>query len=225
VVPLAIIFLLFQAFFLKLPGTVLPGIVIGTLLACAGLFVFLLGVEVAFLPFGRAIGEALGSRFGTWTLAAFGFVLGFVTTWGEPAVRILADQVDEASTGSIRHSWVVSTVCFGVAISVGIGMLRIGYGIPILYVLVPGYALALVIMWLSDEAFVSIAIDAGGVATGPLANSFLLALAFGVSSAKGDLDVFVHGLGMVALVALAPVLSVMALGVLVRGKARSKETR
>lgn len=223
VAPLAVFFVLFQVLFLRLPRAELGRIAIGSLLASIGLFVFLLGVEIAFLPFGRALGEALGARFGTGTLVALGVVLGFVTTWGEPAVRILADQVDDASTGSIRRSVVVTTVCVGVAISVGVGMLRIGYGIPILYVLVPGYALVLAIMWLSDEGFVSIAIDAGGVATGPLANSFLLALAFGVSAATGQHDPLVDGLGLVALVALAPVVSVMTMGVLVRWKGRPKE--
>lgn len=110
------------------------------------------------------------------------------------------------------------------AVAVGIGLLRIGYGIPLLLLLVPGYGLVLAIMWLSDKAFVSIAVDAGGVATGPLANTFLLALAFGVSSAMGGQNPLVHGLGLVSLIALAPVISVMALGLLVRWKARPKES-
>src|SRR5690606_25402072 len=101
--------------------------------------------------------------------------------------------------------------------AVGFGLLRIAYGIPLLWLLGPGYALVLAIMWLSDKGFVSIAIDAGGVATGPLANSFLLALAFGVAAAM-ERDPLVQGLGLVALIALAPVLSVMTLGVLVRRK-------
>lgn len=224
VIPLAILFLIFQVFFLRLPRAEVSRIAIGSLLASVGLFVFLLGVHIAFLPFGRAIGETLGARFGTWTLALVGVVLGFVTTWGEPAVRILADQVDDASTGSIRRSVVLATVCIGVALAVGVGMLRIGFGIPILYVLAPGYALVIAIMWLSDEGFVSIAIDAGGVATGPLANTFLLALAFGVSASAGQRDPLVDGLGLVALVALAPVISVMVLGVLVRWKERAWRT-
>jgi hypothetical protein len=145
-----------------------------------------------------------------------GLFLGFVTTWGEPSVRILADQVEEASNGSIRRTLVLYAICIGVAVWVGLGMLRIGHGVPILYLLVPGYLLAIVIMWLSDRDFVGIAVDAGGVATGPLANTFLLALALGTSASVGGQNPLVNGLGLVSLIAVAPVISLMALGILIR---------
>lgn len=223
VAPLAVFFLVFQLLFLKLPRTEVSRIVVGTLVAAAGLFLFLLGVSIGFLPYGRTLGEALGSTSHSWLVVSAGVLLGFVTTWSEPSVRILADQVEEASSGSIRRALVLATICVGAALSVGVGMLRIVYGIPLLYLLAPGYGILMVIMWFSDESFIGIAADAGGVATGPLANSFLLALAFGVSSAMGDRDPLVHGLGLVALIALAPVMSVMTLGLIVRRKTLVKE--
>ncbi len=222
VLPLAALFLLFQVLFLQLPLGEVKRILLGTLVASVGLFVFLLGVSIAFLPYGRAIGEALGALPQKWILAAFGVLLGFVTTWGEPAVRILADQIEEASAGSIRSSLVVVTVCIGVAVWVGIGMLRITYGIPLSYLVVPGYLFVLLIMPFTERTFVGIAVDAGGVATGPLANTFLLALGFGVASALGHQSL-VQGLGLVALIALAPLMSVMTLGLIVRWKERHKE--
>lgn len=218
VAPLAVFFLTFQVFFLNLPRREVARVLTGTAIASAGLFLFLLGVSVGFLPFGRTVGEAIGSYSYKWLLVPFGLAVGFVTTWGEPAVRILADQVEEASAGSIRRSVVVYAVCIGVALAVGLGLLRIAYGFPLVWLVGPGYALVITVMWLSDRGFVSIAIDAGGVATGPLANSFLLALAFGVAASMGR-DPLAQGLGLVALIALAPVLSVMTLGVLVRRKA------
>jgi len=221
--PLAALFMVFQVFLLGLPRSDVRKILTGTLMAAAGLFLFLLGVGIGFMPFGRAIGEALGALESKWLLLPAGLFLGFVTTWGEPAVRILADQVDEASNGSIRRSLVLYTVCIGVSIWVGLGLLRIGYEIPLLYLLVPGYALVLAIIWLSDRGFVAIAIDAGGVATGPLANTFLLALALGASAAIGGQDPVVQGLGLVALIALAPIISVMTLGLLIRWKEARKE--
>jgi hypothetical protein len=224
VLPLAALFLLFQLLFLKLPPREVSRILTGTLVASVGLFLFLMGVGIGFLPFGRAIGEAVGALPQKWMLGPFGLVLGFVTTWGEPAVRILANQVEEASTGSIRQSVVLWTVCLGVALAVGLGMLRIGYGIPLLYLLVPGYGLVVAILRWSEPRFVAIAIDAGGVATGPLANTFLLALAFGASAAVGTQNPLVQGLGLVALIALAPVISVMTLGLAVRWKERRKES-
>lgn len=223
VLPLAMLFLLFQVLFLQLPVKEVSRILTGTLVASVGLFLFLLGVSIAFLPFGRAIGEALGSLPWKWLVVPFGLILGFATTWGEPAVRILADQVEEASAGSIRRSLVLVTICAGVALSVGVGMARISYGIPLPYLVVPGYLLVLVILGFSSRDFVGIAIDAGGVATGPLANTFLLALAFGASSAMDGQNPLVHGLGLVALIALAPILSVMTLGLIVRRKEIRKE--
>lgn len=222
--PLAALFVIFQLLFLRLPRREITRIAIGTLVASAGLFLFLLGVGIGFLPFGRAIGGTLAAWPDKWLLAPAGLLLGFVTTWSEPAVRILADQVDDASAGSIRRSLVMWTVCSGVAVAVAVAMLRIGYGIPLMYLVVPGYALVLVVMWFTETAFVGIAIDAGGVATGPLANTFLLALALGVAAGYGSTNSLVDGLGLVALIALAPVIAVMAMGVVVRWKERMKES-
>jgi hypothetical protein len=220
VLPLAGLFLLFQVFLLRLPRRDFRNILAGTVLSALGLLLFLLGVGIGFLPAGRAIGEALGALTYKWLLLPAGLFLGFVTTWGEPAVRILADQVEEASNGSIRRSLVLYAICIGVALWVAMGMLRIGYGISILYLLVPGYLLVIVVMWLSDRDFVGIAVDAGGVATGPLANTFLLALALGASASVGGQDPLVNGLGLVSLIALAPVVSLMALGILIRRRQR-----
>lgn len=222
VLPLVVLFLVFQVLFLQLPVREVRRILVGTLVAATGLFLFLLGVSIAFLPFGRIIGESLGSLPQVWMAVSFGMVLGFVTTWGEPAVRILAQQVEEATSGSIHRGMVLLAVCAGVAVAVGAGMLRIAWDIPLLALLAPGYAFVLAILWFSDREFVAVAVDAGGVATGPLANSFLLALALGASLGTGG-DPLVQGLGLVALIALAPVISVMALGLLVRWKERLKE--
>ena len=224
VVPLAALFILFQVFMLRLPRREVMDILRGSLLASVGLFLFLLGVSIGFLPFGRAIGQAIGSVEDWWWIVAIGLFLGFVTTWGEPAVRILADQVDQASQGTIPGILVLYAVCIGVAVWVTMGFLRIVYGIPILYLLLPGYVLAVLLIWRSDSDIVAIAIDASGVATGPLANTFLLALALGASSAMENQDPVTHGLGLVALIAVAPIISVTVLGLLI-GRKRLKEQK
>jgi hypothetical protein len=222
VTPLVVLFLLFQVFLLKLPLRQVADVLKGTAIAAMGLFLFLVGVGVAFLPFGRAIGVALGALENPVLFACLGAVLGLVTAWSEPSIRILAEQVEGVSSGSIRSTVVLSAICAGVAIWVGLGMLRITYEIPLLRLLVPGYGLVVVLITLSSKDFVAIAADAGGVATGPLANSFLLALALGASSSESGQDPILHGLGLVSLIALAPVMSVLILGVLVQLKARSR---
>lgn len=223
VLPLVLLFVVFQILMLRLPRRPVVDILKGTLLASAGLLLFLQGVHIGFLPFGRALGEALGTLSHRWLLMPLGFLLGFLTAWGEPSVRILADQVEDASSGSIRHSTVLYAICTGVALIMSLGMLRIVFDIPLLYILVPGYLLVIVIIWFSDKEFLSIAVDAGGVATGPMANTFLLALALGISASMGDQNPIVHGLGLVALIALAPIISVMTLGFILNIKKYRKE--
>lgn len=220
VTPLVLLFLIFQVFLLKLPLRQVADILKGTLIAALGLFLFLVGVGVAFLPFGRAVGAALGALNNDGLFVAIGVLLGFVTAWGEPAVRILAAQVEDASSGSIRGPMVLYAICTGVAVWVGVGVLRISHAIPLIYLLVPGYTVVIVLMWFSSKEFIAIAADAGGVATGPLANSFLLALALGASSSMGDQDPIRNGFGLVSLIALAPIMFVMLFGLWVRLKMR-----
>src|SRR5690606_19158183 len=117
----------------------------------------------------------------------------------------------------------LTAMCTGVAAAVGLGMLRIAYDLPLAWILVPGYTLAIALVWVSDRSFVAIAVDSGGVATGPLANTFLLALAFGASAALAGRGPLVHGLGLVALIALAPIIALMVLGFVVRLKESSGE--
>lgn len=223
VTPLTVLFLAFQIFLLKLPLKEVAEILKGTAIAAVGLFLFLLGIGIGFLPFGRVIGEALGALDQRWLFVTIGFLLGFFTTWGEPAVRVLCSQVEDASNGSIRRSMVLLTICLGVAAWVALGVLRLIHGIPLLYLLTPGYLLVVVLMWLGDRRFIAIAADAGGVATGPLANSFLLALALGASVSLGDRETIVQGFGFVALIALAPITSLMILAFLIRLQTRVKE--
>lgn len=224
VTPLLVLFLVFQVLFLRLPRTEVTRILVGTLMAAAGLFLFLSGVTLAFLPFGALIGKAIAALPDAWLVLAIGMVLGFATAWGEPAVRILADEVETASSGFIRQGIVVLAICAGVAVMAGLGLLRTRFDIPLAWILVPGYSLALLLMAFSDKRFGAVAADAGGVAAGPLANSFLLALALGAASAGDHADPLASGLGLVALISLAPILSVMILGLVIRHQGRNGGT-
>jgi len=220
ILPLLAILAIFQILFLRLPISYVINLLKGTLIAAGGLFLFLLGVRIGFLPYGQAIGRALGNFTVKWLTIPFGFLLGFITTWSEPAVRILCNQVEEASTGSIRQRSVLIAICIGVAIIVALGMARVAYHIPLLYILIPGYALAIIMVWFTKKEFIGFAFDAGGVATGPMANTFLLGLGLGLASVTEGQNLMVYGLGLVALIALAPIISVMALGLVIRIKNR-----
>jgi len=221
--PLLLLFAVFQLAVLKLPRSYVINLLKGALLAIVGLALFLQGVNHGFFPAGTAIGEILGAITTQWLLIPFGLMMGFLATWGEPAVRILSDQIEEASGGSIRKNLVLYAICSGVAMFVGLGMARIIYGIPLLHIIIPGYALAIVMIWFSDRSVIAIAFDAGGVATGPMAVTFVLAIAVGIASAIEGRDPIIDGFGLVALIALAPILTIMVFGLILRIKLRKKE--
>jgi hypothetical protein len=221
--PLLVLFIIFQFLVLKLPKSYVHNLLKGVLLAVAGLTLFLQGVSIGFFPAGQHMGEILGTIQIQWPLIPFGLIMGFLATWGEPAVRILGDQVEEASGGSIRKSLVIYAISSGVALFVALGMARIVYGIPLLWIIIPGYLLAIGMLWFSERSLVAIAFDAGGVATGPMAVTFVLAIAVGIASAIEGRDPILDGFGLIALIALAPILTIMALGLILRIKLRRKE--
>jgi hypothetical protein len=215
-IPLVLFFGFFQIFMLKLPLKKVKDIFIGLLFTFAGLSLFLQGVHVGFLPVGREIGDIAGDWPYTWILIPIGFLLGFVATFAEPAVRVLNHEVDKVSGGYIPKRIMLYTLSIGVAISIALAMARIIYGIPLWYFIGPGYAIALFLTFFSTETFTSIAFDAGGVATGPMTVTFILAIALGFSDTLEGRDPLLDGFGMIALVALAPILSVLVLGILYR---------
>ena len=223
--PLLFLFLIFQFLFLKLPAGYVFNLLKGILLALIGLTLFLQGVKIGFMPVGSAMGEILGTIEHKWLMIPLGFFLGFLATFSEPAVRILSNQVEESSTGFIRKWVVLGTISLGVAVLVALGVVKILYGIPFLYIIIPGYVLALLLIWFCDRTFVSIAFDAGGVATGPMAVNLLLSIAVGITSAMEGRSPIVDGFGLIALIALAPILSVMLLGVIFRRKLKKMEVK
>lgn len=212
--PLFILFVIFQFFFLRLPLRKLMDIGIGFILTFLGLSIFLQGVHVGFMPIGAEMGKILGSLSYSWILIPVGFVLGFFTVYAEPAVSVLIHQVEKLSGGYIPQKILLYTLSIGVAISVALAMVRIMFGVSLWYFVVPGYLLAFIMVRYSSKTFTSIAFDSGGVATGPMTSTFLLALFVGLASVTEGRDPLIDGFGMVALVALAPILSVLTLGIL-----------
>ena len=223
VVPLVLVFFLFQLLYLKLPRFYIIKILKGTGIALVGLVLFLQAVNIGFLPAGKAIGEMMGGIRQTWLLIPFGFAAGFLTAFSEPAVRLLSSQVEESSGGSIRKPVVLNTISIGVAVFASLGMARIVYGISLLHIIIPGYLLALLLARFSEKSFISIALDSGAVATGPMVVIFLMAITLGASSVMDNRDTIVYGLGIVALLVLAPILSIMLLGLAYSAKLKQSK--
>lgn len=220
--PLVFIFAAFQLAYLRLPAEKLVLLAKGLGLTFVGLVLFLQGVKVGFLPVGEEMGQALGALDHKWIIVPIGFLLGLTATAAEPAVRILGQEVEKASTGAIRARGIILTLSLGVALFVALGMVRILGGLSLYWLIVPGYLAALAMLPFSDRTFISIAFDSGGVATGPMTVTFVMALAVGVAGALENRHPVLDGFGLIALVALAPILSVMVLGLIYSGKKRKR---
>lgn len=221
-VPLLIFFGICQIFFLKLPRQRIINILKGVVLTFIGLALFLQGVHVGFEPAGTLIGETLGEVEHRWILFPIGFILGFVATIAEPAIRILNHEVEKVSGGYIPQKVLLYTLCIGVGLSISLSILRILYGIPLYWIIIPGYGLALVLIFFSTPTFTSVAFDSGGVATGPMTVTFIMAIAIGVASVTEGRDPLVEGFGMIAIVALTPIISVLVLGLIYSWKEKKE---
>lgn len=216
--PLVIFFTIFQRAYLKLPLLQLIKFYTGIVFTGVGMVLFLHGVYNGFLPVGTRIGEFFGGSENKFFLIPIGFVLGFLTTYAEPAVRVLCYQIEESSNGYIRSKLILYTLSCAVSLFVAIAMVKIIYGIHFLYIIIPGYLIVLILLWFCDKHFIAIAFDAGGVATGPMAVTFLMSMAVGVASAQQGENVVVSGFGLIAMIALAPIIFVMLLGVYIKFK-------
>lgn len=222
--PLLIVFIFFQFYFLKIPWEKVSNIMVGMLLAFLGLAFFLQGVKVGFMPTGRLFGEQLGQLPYNWIAIPIGMLLGLVATAAEPAVRILNYEVEKVSNNTISQRTMLFTLAIGVAFSIGLAMVRILYGISLWYFLVPGYLISLIMIRYSSKLFVSVAFDSGGVATGPMTVTFISAMAIGIATGIEGRDPLIEGFGMISLVALAPILSVLALGILYKERSIDDES-
>lgn len=211
--PVLVLFVLFLVVF-KLPRNMLLTLFKGIAFAFAGLALFLQGVKVGFMPVGMEMGAILGDLSYRWVLIPIGFILGFVATLAEPAVRILSEQVEKSSSGYIKSTIILFTLCFSVGLFIALGMTRVVYGIPFYYIIIPGYLLAIILMFFSKPSFTAIAFDSGGVATGPMTVTFIMALAVGAADQIAGRDAVIDGFGLIAMVALAPIIMVMLLGFL-----------
>ena len=214
VLPVAAVVFILQFTLIWLPMEVFLQFLVGLIMVTAGLILFLVGVHLGLLPIGEMIGSALPNTGKASLVVLFGFLMGFVVTVAEPDVRVLATQIDLVSQGEISKNLLIFVVALGVAIFVGLAMLRIILNIPITYILIIGYGLVFVLAAFTPPHFIPISFDAGGVTTGPMTVPFILALGVGVARVLGGQSTSADGFGLVALASIGPVLAVMLLGVI-----------
>lgn len=212
-IPILVFFLIFQIVSIRLKKRALIKIGVGVLYTFIGLVLFLTGANVGFMPTGHYLGETLAANAPAWVLIPLGMVVGYFIVAAEPAVHVLNKQVEEVTSGAVPQKAIGLSLSIGVAVSIGLSMLRVWLHIPIYYFLVPGYLIALALTFFVPKMFTAIAFDSGGVASGPMTATFLLPFAMGACQALGG-DVLLDAFGVVAMVAMTPLITIQVLGLL-----------
>ncbi len=219
--PIFVFFLLFQVFSLRLRRLPLTKIVMGVGYTFLGLVLFLTGVNVGFSPLGYVLGKELVTSGLSALLIPLAMLMGWFIIDAEPAVHILNKQVEELTSGAISAKAMGLSLSVAVALANGLAMVRVLTGLPILYFLLPGYAVALGLSFFVPRTFTAIAFDSGGVASGPLTATFMLPLAMGACTTLGG-NVMTDAFGLVALVAMMPLITVQVMGGIYVLKSRTK---
>lgn len=219
-VPILIIFMVFQRV-AKLPARIVRRTIVGMIFTFVGLVLFLVGVNAGFMDVAAFIGKELALMGNPIFVIAGGFMLGLVTILAEPAINVLTHQVEEVTSGYVNRKVVMVGLCLGVSMAVGLSVMRVIVpGLQLWHYLLPGYVISIGLMFVVPKLFVGIAFDAGGVASGPMTATFILAYIQGAADTIDGADVLVDGFGMIATVAMMPLLTLQLLGLLFKIKSR-----
>ena len=222
--PIILFFGIFQVLVLKLTWQKLLRIVIGLIYTYIGLVLFLTGANVGFIPAGNYLGQVIAGLPYRWVIIPIGMLIGYFIVKAEPAVYVLNKQVEELTDGAIPASAMGASLSIGVSVSVGLAMLRVLTGLPILFLLIPGYVIALGLSFFVPKIFTAIAFDSGGVASGPMTATFMLPFAQGACIAVGG-NIVTDAFGVVAMVAMTPLITIQVLGMIYQLKKRRSEKR
>lgn len=219
VLPIAVFFAIFQTIFLHLEKKALARIFSGIVYTYVGLVLFLTGANVGFIPAGFDLGSILATLPYNWIIIPIGMLIGYFIIKAEPAVYVLMKQVEDITNGAVGGQALQRSLSIGVAVSVGLAMVRVLTGIHIFYMLVPGYAIALLLTFIVPPVFTAIAFDSGGVASGPMTATFLLPFAMGACMTLGG-NVVTDAFGVVTMVAMTPLITIQCLGLMYMWKRR-----
>jgi hypothetical protein len=217
--PLIFLFLIFNVISFKLSNKSFRKVLKGLVYTFVGLVLFLVGVNAGFMDVGSVVGYSIASLGKDWIIILVGFILGLVTILAEPAVYVLTHEIEDVTSGYIKRTFVMIALCLGVALAVALSMLRITIPeIQLWHYLLPGYVIAILLTRFVPQLFVGIAFDSGGVASGPMTATFILAFSQGAAEAIEGANVLVDGFGMIAMVALMPIITLQILGLLFKIK-------
>lgn len=221
--PLLILFLIFDKARFHLNKKNKTIILKGLLYTYIGLTLFLVGVNAGFMEVGREMGQGIAALGYSWMLPMIGFLLGMLVVLAEPAVYILTEQVEEVTAGHIKKKVILITLSLGIAFAVSMSMLRIMIpSLKLWHFLLPGFGLAAFLSFKVPPIFVGIAYDSGGVASGPMTATFILAFAQGAAAVIPTANILVDGFGVIAMVAMMPLVAIQLLGLIFKVQAKKE---
>ncbi|EOH88006.1 DUF1538 domain-containing protein [Enterococcus pallens] len=218
VAPIVLIFVVLNATSFKLRKRRFATIMKSFLITTVGLILFLHGVNIAYLPIGQHLGGAIAAMDNNWILIPLGFAMGFLVGFAEPAIHVMVKQVEEQSEGRINGNVLLASISIGIGLAVSLSMWRLLAGFSLYYFLIPGYLLVFVLGRKVDKMFLAMAFDNGGVATGPMCSTFILAMCVAIASQIEGRDPMIDGFGVVAMIALTPILTTLVLGYIYKKK-------
>ena len=222
--PILIIFAIYNFLYLRMPKRKILKLLIGFIFTYFGLVLFLSAASAAMTPVGRVVGYELAKQ-NDIIIILICFAIGLVTILCEPAVHVLTKQMETISDGRITKKTVLIALSLGVGLAIALAALRALLDFSILYIVVPGYALSLFLSFLCPDIYTAMAFDSGGTASGPMAASFVLPMILGIVNSRydGNSDkLYELGFGVVALIAMTPIIAIQILGVV--ESVKSKQT-
>lgn len=220
--PLFLLFIIFDKAKFRLNQKHKSIILKGLLYTYTGLTLFLTGVHAGFMEVGRVMGEGIAASY-PGLLPVIGFMLGMVVVLAEPAVYVLTEQVEEVTAGRIQRKVILVALSAGIALAVSLSMLRIMIpALKLWHFLLPGFALGAYMSYKVPPIFVGIAYDSGGVASGPMTATFVLAFAQGAANAIPTANVLIDGFGVIAMVAMTPIVAIQTLGLMFREESKKE---
>ncbi|OJF16371.1 MAG: hypothetical protein A6D91_11870 [Bacillaceae bacterium G1] len=216
ILPVVAVITVLQFILIHLPSDVFLKFLLSAVMVSLALMLFFIGVEMGLLPIGEQIGATLPRTGKVWLVVLGGLILGYMVTVAEPDVRVLATQVDQVSGGAIGKQLLIQMVALGVAVYVGIAVLRIVLGWSYYLIMAVSYAIVFLLALFVPDHFLPVSFDAGGVTTGPMTVPFILALGVGVATVLRARRSASDSFGLVGLASIGPILAVMLLGVIYR---------
>ena len=221
--PILIVFYFSQLFDKRMTKYEHFRMVFGVILSLLGLTLFLTGVSSGFLEIGYRIGNTFASSSYKYLLIPVGMILGFIIIKLEPAVKILIKRISDLTAGSISEELISLCLSIGVCVAIGLSVIRIYFGVPIIYIIVPGYFIAATLTYFTPNLFAAIAFDSGGAASGAMTTSFLLPLCIGACVSLNS-NIMTDAFGVGALVSLTPIITIQILGIIYNHKLKAKPT-